>query len=210
MSQTLQTRLERAMRDAGYNARSLSLAAGLGITAVRDILEHRIVSPRYHTLESLGRLLGVSAAYLATGETAAEPQQQTALLRDFPVYGAAQGGPSGAMAMSSDPIQHIARPDPLVTVKSSYGVFVVGESMSPAYEQGDIALVHRGLPAKRGSDVILVRREADGTPHALIKHLVGWTEVKWRVRQYNPPMDYDLPRDEWKEVETIVGRYNAR
>ena len=210
MSQTLQTRLERAMRDAGYNPRSLSLAAGLGITAVRDILENRIVSPRYQTLEALSRLLGVSVTYLATGETSAEPQAQTALLRDFPVYGAAQGGPSGAMAMSSDPIQHIVRPDPLVTVKSSYGVYVVGESMAPAYEQGDIALVHRGLPPKRHSDVILVRRELDGTPHALIKHLIGWTEENWRVRQYNPPLDYNLPRDEWKEVETIVGRYNAR
>ena len=194
------------MRDAGYNPRSLSLAAGLGITAVRDILENRIVSPRYHTLESLGRLLGVSASYLAAGETSAEPQQQTALLRDFPVYGAAQGGPSGAMSMSSDPIQHIARPDPLVTAKSSYGVYVVGESMSPAYEQGDIALVQRGIPPKRHSDVILIRRDADGTPHALIKHLVGWTDINWRVRQYNPPLDYNLPLTEWTEVETIVGR----
>jgi phage repressor protein C with HTH and peptisase S24 domain len=210
MSQTLQTRLERAMRDAGYNPRSLSLAAGLGITAVRDILENRIVSPRYQTLEALSRLLGVSVTFLATGETAAAPQPQTALLRDFPVYGAAQGGPSGAMAMSSDPIQHIVRPDPLVTVKSSYGVYVVGESMAPAYEQGDIALVHRGLPPKRHSDVILIRREPDGTPHALIKHLVGWTDINWRVRQYNPPMDYNLPLTEWTEVETIVGRYNAR
>jgi transcriptional regulator with XRE-family HTH domain len=210
MSETLSTRLERAMRDAGYNPRSLSVAAGLGMTAVRDIMENRIASPRYHTLESLGRLLGVSAAYLATGETSADPQPLTALLRDFPVYGAAQGGPSGAMAMSSDPIQHIARPDPLVTVKSSYGIFVVGESMSPAYEQGDIALVHRGLPAKRNSDVILVRREADGTPHVLIKHLIGWTDENWRVRQYNPPSEFNLARDEWKEIETIVGRYNAR
>ena len=210
MSQTLPTRLERAMRDAGYNPRSLSLAAGLGITAVRDILENRIVSPRYQTLEALSRLLGVSVTFLATGETGAEPQPQTTLLRDFPVYGAAQGGPSGAMAMSSDPIQHIARPDPLVTVKSSYGIYVVGESMSPAYEQGDIALVHRGLPPKRHSDVILVRREPDGTPHALIKHLVGWTEENWRVRQYNPPSDYNLPRADWTEVESIVGRYNAR
>ena len=210
MSQTLPTRLERAMRDAGYNPRSLSLAAGLGMTAVRDILDNRIASPRYHTLEALGRLLGVSAAYLATGETSADPQPQTVLLRDFPVYGAAQGGPSGAMAMSSDPIQHIVRPDPLVTVKSSYGVYVIGESMAPAYEQGDIALVHRGLPPKRHSDVILIRRDADGTPHALIKHLVGWTDINWRVRQYNPPLDYNLPLTEWTEVETIVGRYNAR
>jgi phage repressor protein C with HTH and peptisase S24 domain len=218
MSQTLTSRLERAMRDAGYNPRSLSLAAGLGMTAVRDILDGRIASPRYQTVEALARLLGVSVAWLMNGEAAAEaqpsaaPPAPAAVQRDFPVYGAAQGGPSGAMAMSSDPIQHIACPDPLMTVKagSGYGIYVVGESMSPAYEQGDIALVHRGLPPRRHSDVILVRREADGTPHALIKHLVGWTDAAWRVRQYNPPAEYELPRGEWTEIETIVGRYNAR
>jgi phage repressor protein C with HTH and peptisase S24 domain len=216
MSQTLTGRLERAMRDAGYNPRSLSLAAGLGMTAVRDILDGRIASPRYQTLEALARLLGVSVAWLANGEAAAPADAQSSgqgpALRDFPVYGAAQGGPSGAMAMSSDPIQHIARPDPLMTVKTGggYGIYVIGESMSPAYEQGDIALVHRGLPPRRHSDVILIRREPDGTPHALIKHLLGWTDESWRVRQYNPPAEYELPRGEWAEVETIVGRYNAR
>ena len=201
------------MRDAGYNPRSLSLAAGLGMTAVRDILDGRIASPRYQTLEALSRLLGVSVGWLMNGEAAAQaPPPPAATPRDFPVYGAAQGGPSGAMSMSSDPIQHIARPDPLMTVKagSGYGIYVVGESMSPAYEQGDIALVHRGLPPRRQSDVILIRREPDGTPHALIKHLLGWTDEAWCVRQYNPPSEYELPKDEWAEVETIVGRYNAR
>src|SRR5580692_1750316 len=106
MSQTLTSRLERAMRDAGYNPRSLSLAAGLGITAVRDILDSRIVSPRYQTLEALARLLGVSVGWLMSGEAMPDAQLSAAALRDFPVYGAAQGGPSGAMAMSSDPIQH--------------------------------------------------------------------------------------------------------
>jgi phage repressor protein C with HTH and peptisase S24 domain len=213
MSQTLTGRLERAMRDAGYNPRSLSLAAGLGMTAVRDILDGRVARPRAQTLEALARLLGVSVGWLMNGEAAeVQPPAPTATPRDFPVYGAAQGGPSGAMSMDSTPIQHIARPDPLMTVKagSGYGIYVVGESMSPAYEQGDIALVHRGLPPRRQSDVILIRREPDGTPHALIKHLVGWTDESWRVRQYNPPGEYELPRTEWAEVETIVGRYNAR
>lgn len=206
--QALSGRLERAMRDAGYNPRSLSLAASLGMTAVRDILDGRIASPRYATLQALAGVLGVSVAYLVDGDAA--EAAQAANVRDFPVYGAAQGGASGAMALSSDPIQQIMRPDPLLTVKSSYGVFVVGESMSPAYEQGDIALVHPGLPPRRGADVILSRREPDGTPHVLIKHLVGWTESDWRVRQYNPAKEFDLSKDEWIEVQTIVGRYNAR
>lgn len=212
MTETLSVRLGRAMREAGYNATSLSRAASLGITAVRDIMDERIVSPRYATLQALANVLGVSVEYLAVGEGAgpAEGSAPPVDIRDFPVYGAAQGGSSGAMALSSEPIQQIARPDPLLTVKSSYGVYVVGESMAPAYEQGDVALVHPGLPPRRGADVILIRREADGTPHALIKQLIGWTDADWRVRQYNPARDFDLPRADWTEIQTIVGRYNAR
>jgi phage repressor protein C with HTH and peptisase S24 domain len=211
MAQTLSTRLERAMRDAGYNPRSLSMAASLGVTNVRDILDGRVVSPRYQTLEALGRILGVSAAYLANGETGtAEPPPRAVEIRDFPIYGAAEGGDSGAMSLSSEPIQRIARPDPLITVNSAFGVYVVGESMSPAYEQGDIALVHPSLPHRRGADVVLRRTEADGTQHALIKHLIGWSETHWKLRQYNPPKEFELPRAEWSQAQAVVGRYNGR
>jgi transcriptional regulator with XRE-family HTH domain len=211
MVETLSARLERAMRDAGYNPRSLSLAAELGMTAVRDILDERVASPRYATLSSLAKVLGVSAEYLATGEQTENPApvSAAAAVRDFPIYAAARGGDEGALVMDSSPIQYIARPDPLLTVMAAFGVYVVGESMSPAYEQGDIALVHPGLPPRRGADVILTRPDAHGTPDALIKHLVGWDEIAWKLRQYNPPRDFTLPRAEWT-VKTIVGRYNAR
>jgi phage repressor protein C with HTH and peptisase S24 domain len=215
MSEILSQRLDRLMREAGYNPRSLSLAAGLGITAVRDIIDGRIASPRYATLEALARVLDIAVAHLTGSESASAPPgrptpNQQPPERDFPVYGAAQGGPAGAMLVSSDPIQQMMRPDPLMTVRSGYGVYVVGESMSPAYEQGDIALIHPALPPRRNADVILVRKEADGTPHVLIKRLLGWDDAHWRLRQYNPPEDFTLPRAEWTEVQAIVGKYNGR
>ena len=211
MAQTLSSRLERAMREAGYNPRSLSLAAELGVTAVRDILDGRIASPRYATLNALAKVLGVSVEHLAAGEETAGavgPAAAATSARDFPVYAAARGGDEGTLVMDSAPIQYIARPDPLLTVKSGFGVYVVGESMVPAYEQGDIALVHPGLPPRRGADVILVRSDIHGTPDVLIKHLVGWSDEAWQVRQYNPPRDFTLSRAEW-EAKTIIGRYNA-
>jgi phage repressor protein C with HTH and peptisase S24 domain len=215
MTETLPERLTRLMREAGYNPRSLSLAASLGATAVRDIIDGRIASPRYATLQALAGVLGVRTEILAGGQGAPaivgqSPPQAGAVPRDLPVYGAAQGGVGGAMLVSSDTIQWLARPEPLLTVRSGYGVYVVGESMSPAYEQGDIALVHPSLPPRRGADVILIRHDDDGGRHVLIKRLIGWTDESWRVRQYNPAQDFDLPRADWREAETIVGRYNAR
>ena len=210
---TLAGRLERAMREAGYNPRSLSLSAALGMTAVRDILDGRIASPRYATLSALARVLGVSVEWLMNGDAAegaaAVSAQAAPAVRDFPVYGAARGGSAGSMAVDNTPIEHMARPDPLLTVSSAYGVYIVGESMSPAYEQGDVALVHPGQPPRRGTDVILTRSDAHGTPEVLIKRLVGWTDEQWQVCQYNPEKTFDLPRAEWR-LETIVGRYNRR
>jgi phage repressor protein C with HTH and peptisase S24 domain len=198
------------MRDAGYNPRSLSLAAGLGMTAVRDILDGRIASPRYATLSALAKVLGVSAEALVTGaqSESAAPAPAAIPTRDFPIYAAARGGDEGALVMDSSPMQYMARPDPLLTVIGAFGIYVVGESMSPAYDQGDIALVHPGLPPRRGVDVILTREDAHGTADVLIKHLTGWNDEAWQVRQYNPPREFSLPRTEWS-VRTIVGRYNA-
>jgi phage repressor protein C with HTH and peptisase S24 domain len=213
MSETLTQRLTRLMRQAGYNPRSLSLAAALGPTAVRDILDGRIASPRYATLQALAAVLGVGVDHLAGAEATTETTTTTTApppARDLPVYGAAQGGSEGAMLVSSDPIQWLGRPDPLQTVRSGYGVFVVGESMIPAYEQGDIALVHPSLPPRRNADVILTRHDPDGTLHVLIKRLIGWTDDSWKVRQYNPEREFDLPRALWRDVQTIVGKYNAR
>jgi hypothetical protein len=202
------------MREAGYNPRSLSLAADLGITAVRDILDGRVASPRYATLQALAGVLGISVDYLVNGGASSAtasvaPIRGAIELRDFPIYGAVRGGTEGAMVTDSEPIQYIARPDPLLSVRSAYGVYVVGESMSPAYEQGDIALIHPGLPPRRGSDVILTRSDPHGTPEALIKNLVGWTEQEWHLRQYNPPREFALPRRDW-DLKPIIGRYNAR
>jgi phage repressor protein C with HTH and peptisase S24 domain len=215
MSDSLALRLTHLMREAGYNPRSLALAASLGPTAVRDILEGRVASPRYATLQALAAVLGVGVERLVGGEAPlppaeSRPQAQAQLPRDLPVYGAAQGGAEGALVVSSDPIQSVGRPDPLLTVRSGYGVYVVGESMIPAYEQGDIALVHPSLPPRRDSDVILIRQEPDGARHVLIKRLVGWTETHWRLRQYNPEHEFELPRAEWAELQAIVGKYNAR
>lgn len=51
-----------------FNPRSLSLAAGLNATAVRDMLEGRARFPRYDTVEALSKALGVTPAQLMAGK----------------------------------------------------------------------------------------------------------------------------------------------
>ena len=112
---------------------------------------------------------------------------------DLPVYASAEGG-GGAIIITNEPIDYVRRPEPLLSVRDSYGCYVIGDSMSPAYEQGDLLLIHPGRPVRPGDDCVFVRDQGDGSQHALVKRLLRITPEKWRVRQFNPAKDFDLDR----------------
>jgi phage repressor protein C with HTH and peptisase S24 domain len=125
---------------------------------------------------------------------------------DLPVYASAEGG-GGAIIITNEPIDFVRRPEPLVSVRDGYGCYVIGDSMSPAYEQGDLLLVHPGRPVRPGDDCVFVRDQGDGSQQGLVKRLLRTTTEKWRVRQFNPAKDFDLDRGQWQKVQLIVGKY---
>ena len=127
-------------------------------------------------------------------------------LRDIPSYASAEGGPSG-MLVSWEPIEYAGRPDPLLNVRGGFGVYLVGDSMAPAYRHGDRLLIHPSKFPRRDDDVLLVR-QIDGEAATLVKHLLGWDAETWRLEQYNPPQQFTLPREEWRQALVIVGKYN--
>jgi SOS-response transcriptional repressor LexA len=126
---------------------------------------------------------------------------------DLPVYASAEGG-GGAIVITSEPIDFVRRPEPLLSVRDGYGCYVIGDSMSPAYEQGDLLLIHPGKPVRPGDDCVFVREQNDGTQHALVKRLLRTSTEKFRVRQFNPARDFDLDRAQWTKVQLIVGKYS--
>jgi phage repressor protein C with HTH and peptisase S24 domain len=125
---------------------------------------------------------------------------------DLPVYASAEGG--GGIIITSEPIDFIRRPEPLLSVRDGYACYVIGDSMSPAYEQGDLLLIHPGRPARPGDDCAFIRGQDDGTQEALIRRLLRSTPEKWRVRQFNPAKDLDLDRGHWEKIQLIVGKYS--
>ena len=127
---------------------------------------------------------------------------------DLPVYASAEGGSSGMLITESDRVDWVRRPQPLLKVRDAFAVYVVGDSMEPRYEQGDMILVHPGRPVGVDNDVLLLAQAADGSRAALIKRLVRSSAKAWTVRQYNPPREYDLPRAEWQQAYVVVGKYN--
>src|SRR5579885_3484154 len=59
-------RLRLEMRRKGLTDAGLAKKAGLNLTAVRDILKGRSISPRYKTVKALGEALGIGATALTS------------------------------------------------------------------------------------------------------------------------------------------------
>lgn len=188
----LQQFLERGVpREIPERLRPL-LAAALGVTETELRAPDNIVLRRF-----------------APATVAMARPDEASPARDLPIYASAQGGPSG-MLVTPEPIDWTPRPRPLQHVANAFGIYVVGDSMAPAYRHGDMVFVHPSLPPLRGDDVLLTKHRADREMVAMVKQLQGWNERHWRLKQWNPAREFHASRQEWQQAQVIVGKYNRR
>ncbi|MBB4287920.1 S24 family peptidase [Roseospira goensis] len=222
--------LRKRMAETGRtDMKRLSLDSGLNETYVRDILEGRTKEPRYQKLNKLAAQLGTTAAWLTTDHDmpqaprapgAGQPTDPNVDLstirteglvgaRDLPVFGSAQGGPDGEMIVTFEPIEWVRRPEPLEGVKGGFSFYMVGDSMSPVYEPGDMILCHPTRPPYAGQDVLVIRR-LDGSQCALVKRLVRLDAEGLKLHQFNPAGDLCVPKEDVVSYHLVVGKYNRR
>ncbi|WP_207483156.1 S24 family peptidase [Arenibaculum pallidiluteum] len=237
--------LRRFMAAHGLRPSSWARAAGLSVNALNNFLNGATQSLSQGTLEKLAaergvpvsEILGDAAPEGARGAPdtvragarppAPHPPHQPfaqqaqapradALVgdRDLPVYASAQGGP-GTMLISYEPIEWVKRPEPLFGVPRGFALYVVGDSMTPAYEQGDSILVHPTRPPLPGDDVLVVLGAAeDGMYEAMVKRLVAMDHQRLKLRQWNPPPgeepEFEIPRVDVTGIHLVVGKYNRR
>ena len=131
--------------------------------------------------------------------------------KDMPVYAAAMGG-DGHLIVTFDPIDYYKRPAVLQNVRGGYGILVKGDSMVPAYREGDTALVNPHLPPARDTDVVLYHTppKERGEAQAIIKRLAGMNDRDWKLEQYRPAKEFTESRVDWPICHRVVGKYNAR
>jgi phage repressor protein C with HTH and peptisase S24 domain len=164
-------------------------------------------------LQKASRIFGVSVDAVLGSDTAPNRRDKPpggAFEAEIEVFASAEGGP-GVMVVSADPIETVPRPWYLGNIKEGFAVLIAGESMEPAYEAGDLAIVNPKLPFVRGADFIFTtgdREDADW--RGTIKRLRGWTDKEWRVEQFNPRREFSLSRKEWPEALRVVGRHSRR
>jgi phage repressor protein C with HTH and peptisase S24 domain len=174
-----------------------------------------------HTIALAARAFGVPPAAILDDELTTAPigfaeapvvyQSHPEVFgpRDLKVYAAVEGGP-GQMVVSTEEIDTVPRPWYLGNVKDGYAVLVVGDSMEPVFEPGDMAVINPRLPYMRGTDVILVADDGDGQFTATLKRLMGWTARDWQLRQFNPRKDFTLSRRDWPKALRVVGKHYGR
>lgn len=232
----LAARILRRLEATGKSMRSASLEVGSD-ALIRNIMAGKSKSPRAENLEGIARALETTAIWLLTGEgqESVSPEQRGRGFaeepagvfipqiipgrdlvgdRNFPVYAAARGGNEGHQIVTFEAIDYVKRPALLENVKDAYGVYVVGESMVPAFEPGDMALVHPHLPPARDKNVVLYHVPPVAEAEAMIKRLLRHDERDWHLRQFNPPegqeKDFSVARADWTVCHRIVGKYEAR
>jgi len=161
-----------------------------------------LAGPEFAPLPAHDGIVGVQVATLTPGPV---PGGR----KDLPVYAAAMGG-DGHVVITFDPIEYVERPAMLEHISDGYGVYIVGESMVPAFRPGDTALVNPRLPPMRDADVVLFHLPPVNDAECMIKQLNNWNGRDWTLQQFNPPLEFTASRAEWPVCHRVVGKLSRR
>ena len=123
-----------------------------------------------------------------------------------PMYGVVEGG-DGQILTTWEIIEYTDRPPPLKGIKNGYGMFVVGDSMEPAFSRGNRVFINPNQPPRTGDDVLLFKGPIGQETAGIIKRMVKVTTDIWHVEQFNPPQKFALRRSEWQNCHVVAARY---
>lgn len=121
-----------------------------------------------------------------------------------PVYASAHGGDGEQILAPGEVVEWRAPPQRWDSVKGLYGFYVVGDSMEPRINAGEMVWIHPHRKPAPGQEAVFIRRAgvAGETP-IMVKLYVRATSAFWVVKQFNPSKEFQLRRDEW-DCQLIV------
>lgn len=240
MAETIPNAMFRSLAAVKPDALSWNawaMKAGVGRSIFTEIRRHG--NPTNETLDKLLTAIEVPRSHFETvrlgafgnvtdtGMTDAQAQaamgDPLAKMKRLPLVGSAIGGAFDEAEhveltelVMGDVLDHLPRPEKLAGDRRAYALTIVGESMAPRFEPGEIALVSPQQPVAIGDDVIVqLRSEAgeDADPdHAnrvtmvLIKRLVKRTARELTLRQFNPETTFTVPIAQVAATHKVVGR----
>lgn len=126
------------------------------------------------------------------------------LIGDVPLYGAAEGG-TGSLVIERDPIGTVKRIPALQGVRDGYAMYLVGESMIPEFEPGDVAYINPKKPILSNTSCLFFSSFED-EPRVMVKRFLSSDEESWKVKQFSPEETFSLDKKTWPTRHCIVAK----
>lgn len=119
----------------------------------------------------------------------------------IPLFGAAVGGEDGEFILNGNHLDDVFAPPSLSGIPGAYAVRIVGDSMSPRYEDNDTVYINPKRRAVKGDYVVAqIHVDEHKAPLAYIKRLIQHTSGKLILEQFNPPKILEF---DGKQVESV-------
>src|ERR1700675_317947 len=196
------TALDRLAERAGFSPSGLAKRSGLDPTTFNK--SKRITGDgreRWPSTESVSKALAATTSSIDTfvqliGDTARTVQS-------VPLLGFAQAGSSGYFDDSGFPAgkgwDEVALPS--ASDEHAYALEISGDSMKPAYRDGDIIVVSPGTPIRRGDRVVVKTSGGE----VMVKELKRRTAKLLELQSVNPAhADRTLDADQVEWIARIV------
>ena len=155
MAKDFGNRLKAVIKRHGFTQREVARRLNINPVSMTNYVKGRI--PRSEILYELCNLLGVSVGELLVGEeiTAGKVLPVEEVYKDMKAIPLVGTVPAGALAeIWEHPAEVIY--EPVRCSESAFAVRIMGDSMEPVLQEGDVAIVEPARVVKDG-DVALVR-----------------------------------------------------
>jgi phage repressor protein C with HTH and peptisase S24 domain len=177
------TALDRLAERAGLSASALAKRAGLDPTTFNK--SKRVTHEgreRWPSTESVAKALAATNSTIDTFVQLIGDSARSA--RSVPLLGFAHAGTSGHFDDGGFPIGKgwDEAPLPAIDDEHAYALEIAGDSMKPAYRDGDIIVVSPGTPIRRGDRVVV--KTGDG--EVMVKELRRRTAKTLELQSLNP------------------------
>lgn len=177
--------IDRLAQEHGFSASGLARRAGLDPTTFnkskRMTREGKL---RWPSTESVAKILGATGATLGEFVSYMEEGPDGGVFRNIPLIGMVQAGADGYFDDAGYPTgggwDEI--PFPNVGDPHAYALEISGDSMEPAYRDGDVVIVSPTASVRRGDRVIVKTLSGE----VMAKELRRRTARKIELQSFNP------------------------
>lgn len=128
------------------------------------------------------------------------------LPKNVPVLGTATGSSLGDFELDTAVVDYVRRPPAIEGRDDIYALYVVGDSMDPAFTSGDLIYLDTLRHARVG-DYVVVQIDDGDRREALLKRLDKRTNQTLFLHQFNPPQQIEIEAFKVTAMHRVIPLY---